>query len=140
VAIDRKFIGYSLPTFTVSVDREQVRQFIAAIGSQADSALAPPTFMKVIEGANGSSRAIVSALGVDLSRVMHAEQEFVYGAPIRCGDQVTVERRVTDIYDRKGAALEFVVIVSTMHNSDGVLVGRSTQRILVRNSKEDVSA
>jgi len=34
--------------------------------------------MKVIEGENGSSRAIVAALGVDLRRVMHVEQEFDY--------------------------------------------------------------
>jgi hydroxyacyl-ACP dehydratase HTD2-like protein with hotdog domain len=89
--------------------------------------------MKVIEGANDSSRAIVSALGIDLRRVMHAEQEFSYDAPIRCGDEVSVQRQVADIYDRKDGALEFVVIESTMHNRDGICVGRSTQRILVRN-------
>ena len=136
--LDRQFIGYGLPSFTVCVDRDQVRRFVEAIGSEADPEFAPPTYMKVIEGANGSSRAIVSALGIDLSKVLHAEQEFTYAAPIRCGDQVTVERRVTDIYDRKDGALEFVVIVSTMHNGDGHLVGRSTQRFLVRNSARDV--
>jgi hypothetical protein len=133
VAIDRKHIGFSLPPFTVFIDREQLRRFVEAIGGSTDLAFAPPTFMKVIEGANGSSRAIVSALDIDLRRVMHAEQEFKYDAQIRCGDHVTVERRVIDIYDRKDGAFEFVVIESTMHNRDGVRIGRSTQRILVRN-------
>jgi hypothetical protein len=89
--------------------------------------------LKVIEGENDSSRAIVAALGIDLRRVMHVEQEFEYGAPIRGGDHVTVERRVVDIYDRKHGALEFVVVESAMHNADGVSVGRSKQWILVRN-------
>ena len=131
--IDRKHIGFSLPPFTVLVDHERLRRFAEAIGNSVHSDLAPPTYMKVIEGENGSSRAIVAALGIDLRRVMHVEQEFEYGAPIRGGDHVTVERRVVDIYDRKEGAHEFVVVESAMHNADGICVGRSTQRILVRN-------
>jgi len=133
VPIDRKHIGFSLPPFTVLVDREQLRRFAEVIGNSVHSDLAPPTYMKVIEGENGSSRAIVAALGVDLRRVMHVEQEFDYGAPIRGGDHVTVERRVVDIYDRKDGAHVFVVVESTLRNTHGVSVGRSTQRILVRN-------
>ena len=131
--IDRKHIGFSLPPFTVLVDREQLRRFAEAIGNSVHSDLAPPTYMKVIEGENGSSRAIVAALGVDLRRVLHVEQEFDYGAPIRGGDHVTVERRVADIYGRKDGAHEFVIVESTLRNAHGVSVGRSTQRILVRN-------
>jgi hypothetical protein len=133
VPIDRKHIGFALPPFSVLVDRERLRRFAEAIGGTIRSNLAPPTYMKVIEGANDSSRALVAALGIDLRRVMHVEQEFEYGAPIRGGDQVTVERRVADIYDRKDGALEFVVVETSMHNADGVSVGRSTQWILVRN-------
>ena len=133
MAIDRRHIGFCLPPFTVLVDRERLQRFAAATGSTIHSDVAPPTYMKVIEGENGSSRAVVAALGIDLRRVMHVEQEFEYHAPIRGGDRVTVERRVIDIYDRKGGALEFVVVVSAMHNADGVSVGRSKQWILVRN-------
>jgi len=131
--IDRKHIGFSLPPFTVLVDRDQLRRFAEAIGNSVHSDFAPPTYLKVIEGENDSSRAVVAALGVDLRRVMHVEQEFEYGAPIRGGDQVTVERRVVDIYDRKDGALDFVVVESAMRNADGVSVGRSKQWILVRN-------
>jgi hypothetical protein len=133
VPIDRKHIGFFLPPFTVLVDREQLLRFAEAIGNRVHSELAPPTYMKVIEGENGSSRAIVAALGVALRRVLHVEQEFDYGAPIRGGDHVTVERRVVDIYGRKDGAHEFVIVESTLRNADGVSVGRSTQRILVRN-------
>ncbi len=137
MTIDRKHIGYRLAPFTVTVNAEHLRRFAAAIGeleAGVESDLAPPTYLKVIEGEGNSSREIIAALGIDLRRVLHVEQEFEYGEPLRGGDQVTVERVVTDIYDRKGGALEFVVVDSTMHNSTGAFVGRSRQSILVRNA------
>ncbi|MEA3152244.1 MAG: hypothetical protein QOD56_3183 [Gammaproteobacteria bacterium] len=135
--IDRKHIGFSLAPFTVLVDPEQLRRFAEAIGSGGPSNVGPPTYMKVIEGENGGSRALIAALEIDLRRVMHVEQEFEYGVPIRAGDLVTVERQVVDIYDRKDGALEFVVVESGMHNADGASVGRSTQWIVVRNEAQD---
>jgi hypothetical protein len=137
MTVDRKHIGFRLPPFTVTVSAQRLRSFAVAIGGQEaglEGAVAPPTYLKVIEGEGNSSREIVKALGVDLRRVMHVEQEFEYGVPLRGGDQVTVERVVADIYDRKGGALEFIVIDSTMHNSSGAFVGRSRQSILVRNA------
>ena len=137
MAIDRKHIGFSLPRFDVTVDQERLRKFAGAIGASHDSVesgVAPSTYMKVIEGAGNSSREIVRALGIDLRRVMHVEQEFEYHEPIRAGDQLTVERRVADIYDRKNGALEFVVIDSTIIRNSGQSVGRSRQWILVRHA------
>jgi len=135
--IDRKHIGFSLPRFDVTVDQDRLRKFVGAIGASHDSVesgVAPSTYMKVIEGAGNSSREIVRALGVDLRRVMHVEQEFEYHEQIRAGDQLTVERRVADIYDRKDGALEFVVVDSTILRNGGQSVGRSRQWILVRNA------
>jgi hypothetical protein len=137
MTIDRRHVGFRLPSRQVVVDADRVRRFIEAIGEEdagTPIANAPPTYLKVIEGEGNSSREIVTALGVDLRRVMHVEQEFEYGVPVRGGDCVSVDRVVTDIYDRKDGALEFIVVESTLHNSSGVFVGRSRQTILVRNS------
>src|ERR1700722_8603103 len=126
MTIDRKHIGYRLAPFTVTVNAEHLRRFAAAIGeleAGSEPDLAPPTYLKVIEGEGNSSREIIAALSIDLRRVMHVEQEFEYGVPLRGGDRVTVERVVADIYDRKAGALEFVVVDSTMHNSSGAFVG-----------------
>jgi hypothetical protein len=135
VPIDRRYIGFQLPAFTVLVTAESVRRFADAIGlvGEQDYTIAPPTYMKVIEGEGNSSRAIVSALQIDLRRVLHIEQQFEYEAPIRVDDCVTVERTVTDIYAKRNGVLEFVVIDSKMHNRNGVSLGRSRQTILVRN-------
>jgi hypothetical protein len=131
MAIDRQFIGFRLPPFTVTVDGANLRQFAAAIG--VDDGGPPPTYLKVIEGDGNSSRKILAALGVELSRVLHAEQEFEYHAEFRGGDALTVERVVSDIYERKGGQLEFIVVDSVIRHAGGVLVGRTQQVILVRH-------
>ncbi len=138
MAIDRQFIGYTLPPFTVTVERERLRQFAAAIGASAplggDEDRAPPTYLKVIEGEDNSSRKILSALGVDLRRVLHAEQEFEFHAPYGAGDRLAVERTVSNIYERKAGELEFVVVDTLIRQSSGALVARTRQVILVRNA------
>lgn len=136
MAIDRKHVGYAFPDFSVTVDPARLQAFAQAIGECSPTyaqELAPPTFMKVIEGEHGSSRAILDALGVDLRRVLHAEQQFEYALPITAGEPLQVRRTVTDIYDKKGGAMEFIVIESVLHNRAGALVGRSRQVVLVRN-------
>jgi N-terminal half of MaoC dehydratase len=136
MAIDRQFIGFRLPPFTVTVDGGRLRQFAAAIGVGAgghSDEHPPPTYLKVIEGEGNSSREILAALGVNLTRVLHAEQEFEYHAAFRSGDALTVERVVSDIYERKGGQLEFIVVDSVIRHAGGALVARTQQVILVRN-------
>jgi hypothetical protein len=133
MAIDRNHLGYALPAFTVEATPERIARFIEAIGdTRADPDLAPPTFMKAVEGENNSSRRILDALGVDLKRVLHAEQQFDYLAPIRAGDTLSVQRTVTDLYERKNGAMDFIVIESTVSRGTELL-GRSRQVVLVRN-------
>jgi hypothetical protein len=143
MAIDRQFIGYRMPRFEVLVDPERVRRFIRAIGAPAESippGTVPPTFLKVVEGEGNSSRRLLDALGVNLQRVLHAEQEFEFGDPVRVGDRLTVERVVSDIFDRKGGSLEFVIVDSAIHRDSGQWVGRSRQSILIRDPRMATSS
>jgi hypothetical protein len=134
MAIDRRHVGYTFPPFTLVADRVRVERFAEAIGMPlGGDGMVPPTFMKAIEGEHDSSRAILSTLGVDLKRVLHAEQQFDYLLPIRVGDRLEVTRRVTDISDKKGGALEFITIESTFQTEDSRIAGRSRQLILVRH-------
>lgn len=138
MALDRSRIGYCLPAFTVTVGRAELAAFAEAIGETDPlcGEIAPPTFMKVLEGQDNSSRRIMEALDADLKRILHAEQHFEYLAPIRAGMQVCVERRVADIYDRREGQLEFVLIetvFSDISNEDAGVLGRSQQLVLVRN-------
>jgi hypothetical protein len=135
--IDRRHIGFSLPAFSVSVDAWRVRLFCQAIGEQ-DAAFwergpVPPTFLKAVEGENHSSRVMLEALGVPLHKVLHAEQSFEYIAPVYVGDEISVERKVVDIFDKKGGALEFIAIDSEF-TKDGSLVCRGRQLVMVRGA------
>lgn len=136
MAINRRHIGFSLPPFTVSVEPRRLKQFALAIGEPAHErqiVMAPPTFMKVIEGEQQSSQTLLVALGVDLRCVLHAEQQFDYLLPISAGDRLTVTRTVTDVYAKKGGTLEFIVIESVVTRAEGIIAGRSRQVVLVRN-------
>lgn len=135
MAVDRARIGYSLPAFEVRASAARIAAFARAIGSTDPApAVAPPTFMKAVEGEHNSSRRILEALDVDLKRVLHAEQQFDYLAPIRCGDLLRVTRTVTDLYERRNGAMEFIVIESSVTRvADGELAGRSRQIVLVRH-------
>jgi hypothetical protein len=136
MAIDRRHVGYALPPFTVTVEPERLAAFARAIGERDPryaERVAPLTFMKVLEGEHGSSRKILEVLGVPLPRVLHAEQQFDYLAPILAGQVVTVSRRVVDLYEKKGGAMEFIVIESVFTGGEAEVLGRSRQVVAVRN-------
>lgn len=139
MSIDRRHVGFSLPKFTLTIAPERIARFAEAIGESdfaSGRAIAPPTFLKVIEGEGGSSRRILEELGVDLRRVLHAEQEFEYFCPVSVGDIITVERKVAEIYAKKDGAMEFIVIESGFTNTDGQRVALSRQIVLVRYPKK----
>jgi hypothetical protein len=53
---------------------------------------------------------------VDIGRILHGEEQYDYFNPICVGDEVSTELKITDIYDKKGGALEFVVMALSMRN------------------------
>ncbi|MBS0368899.1 MAG: MaoC family dehydratase N-terminal domain-containing protein [Proteobacteria bacterium] len=137
MGIDHRHVGYTLPKFTLTIAPERLAAFAEAIGEVATGqAMAPPTFLKVIEGEGGSSRRILDELGVDLRRVLHAEQQFEYFAPLRVGDVVTVERKVAEIYEKKGGEMEFIVIETGFFDAAGERRALSRQIVLVRHPKK----
>lgn len=135
MTIPRHHIGFTLPPFTVTVDRERMQLFASAIGETSPSfcgEIAPPTYLKALEGEHNSSRVMLEALQVDLRSILHAEQQFDYLAPVRAGDSIEVERRVMDIYDKRDGALEFIVLESVL-SRQGKVVARSRQLLMLRN-------
>ena len=76
-------------------------------------------------------------MGIDIGRVLHAEQSFNYYAPICAGDRLTFTTEVSDIYQKKGGALEFVVQDCRVTNQIGTQVAELRRVIVVRNEKEE---
>jgi acyl dehydratase len=72
-------------------------------------------------------------LNMDIARILHGSQEFEYIAPICAGDSITVTGRIADMFEKKGGALEFVVMEQSYTNQDGELVAKSTNTLVHRN-------
>jgi acyl dehydratase len=77
----------------------------------------------------------LTALNIDLARVLHGEQRFDYFAPVVVGDTLTFRPRVTSVTDKKGGAMTLIVVETKVTNQDGVHVADVSRTIVVRNPR-----
>jgi len=146
--IDRRFIGQSFPSLTVDVEPGRLRAFARAT-AQTDPIYwektvaqaagyrdipAPLTFLFTLDLEREDPFYFINEMKIDLARVLHGEQGFTYGAPICAGDRVTLTSSVTDIYDKKDGALEFVTLLTQARNQFGEDLGTMTRSIVVREA------
>jgi len=145
--IDRRHIGTALPPFTVEVERGRLRFFAQATGQTdavySDDAAAraaghpalpvPPTFLFCLEMESPNPAAIRELLGLDYSRILHGEQGFSYHRAAHAGDRLTFRQRITDIYDKKAGALEFIVRHTEVSNAQGEAVAELRCVTVYRN-------
>lgn len=146
--IDFKFIGYTTPPSTVKVDPWRVKLFCQSIGEPNPiywnekvaraaghrTCLIPPTFLKALETEHFSSAALLKILTIPMGKVLHAEQSFSFSGMVHVGDTVEISRTITDIYEKRGGAMIFIVI-ETDYRVDSVSIGKSIQTIMIRNDK-----
>ncbi|MES3014295.1 MAG: MaoC family dehydratase N-terminal domain-containing protein [Pseudomonadota bacterium] len=145
--IDKKHIGYAPPPILWDVEKGRIAFFAKVIGltdpihtddAAAKSAgyrgiVAPPTFIFGAPGDSGETMKLIETLEIDLGKVLHGEQRFDYHAPVCAGDTLRFESRVSDIYDKKGGALEFVVNGTKVTNQLGEHVADLHSVIVVRH-------
>ena len=145
--IDKKHIGYAPPPVLWDVEKGRIAFFAKVIGltdpihtddAAAKSAgyrgiVAPPTFIFGAPGDSGETMKLIETLEIDLGKVLHGEQRFDYHAPVCAGDTLRFESRVSDIYDKKGGALEFVVNGTKVTNQLGENVADLHSVIVVRH-------
>lgn len=145
--IDRKHIGRMSEPHVVEVEKGRLRFFSTAIGETNPiysdelaakaagyrSIPAPPTFAFCLDMEKPNPFKELDEMGISLGKILHAEQSFTYHAPIFAGDSLTFQNRVSDIYDKKNGALEFVVQDYTVKNQNGELVEEMRRVLVVRN-------
>ena len=145
--IDRSYIGQKRKPLTVAVEPFQLRLFAKAIGEtnpiylEEEAAkkagyrntLAPPTFANALSQSSPDPFGHWPAMGIELAKVLHGEQKFEYFVPICAGDTITLQDEITDIYDKKDGAMEFMVTETTVKNQDGELVGKMTSVLIQRH-------
>jgi acyl dehydratase len=126
------------------VGLEKIREYANAIGEtervhhDRDAAkeagfrdvVAPPMFA-VVYSAGAMAPAILDPeLGINLARMLHGSQEFVWGEPVVAGDAIETTAELKDLYEKDGK--QFYVFESVSRNQDGQEVVRATWTNIVR--------
>jgi len=127
-------VGKTYPPVSYAVGREKVREFAGVVGEEdpryhdveaareagyAD-VVAPPMFAVVYSGGAIGPALFDPEVGIDFAQMVHGGQEFVWGAPVVAGDEISTEVEVKDISERGG--LQFFVFESRSTNQDGETV------------------
>ena len=145
MAVNADAIGKTYPVTTYAVGREKVREYAHAVGEtnplylnveaarEAGYAdvVAPPMFAVVYAG-----RAITPALfdpevGIDLPRMLHGGQEFIWGPVVVAGDEIATTTTVKDINTRGG--MNFFVFETDSRNQRGETVCTGIWTNIVRD-------
>lgn len=145
--IDRKWIGHAMKASVLPIERSRLQFFAKAIGEtdpvyidracaqQAGYAdlPAPPTFLFAAELDSQATDQLLTDLQIPIAKLLHGEQCFTYHQPACVGDTVTVRSTITDIYEKKNGALEFVVKQSRATNQNNELVAELRTVLVCRN-------
>jgi len=130
--IDKQHIGRVVADFHASAPASQLKFFAKATGETRaeylDEAAAlaaghpglplPPTFLFSLE-LSGPRSTWREEMGIRLDRILHGEQSFTYHRMAYAGDVLHFRGVITDLYDKKGGALEFVVRETRVTNQKG---------------------
>ena len=142
--MDRELIGREFPRMAVEISAKEIARFAAAIGDTdpvyRDPAAAraaghpgiplPPTYGAFLLDDRPDPHGNLALLGIDLRKLLHAEQSFQYHAPVYAGERLTLTDRVADHYVKKGGSLEFVVLDCEARKANGELA-LTVRRVLV---------
>ena len=142
--MDESKKGKTYPAFTYEVGLEKIREYANAIGEgepvhhdrEAARAagfrdvVAPPMFAVVYTLGAMAPAVLDPELGINLARMLHGSQEFVWAEPVCAGDAIETTAELKDLYEKDGK--EFYVFESVSRNQDGQEVARGTWTNIVR--------
>jgi N-terminal half of MaoC dehydratase len=139
--VDESVIGKNQPGYEMEVERGKIREFARATMSRNPDylddpvAVIPPTFL-ISSGfwAPPDSPNPAASLNINLARLLHGGQEFVfYGPPPRAGAKLTTASRVDKVYEkegRRGGTMRFAETVTEFRDEGGKLVAESRTTLI----------
>jgi len=148
--VDQSAVGREFTPVTARVEPGRLRFFFNTLGEKnplyrdASNARAagyaappvPPTYLFCLEMMDATKPfEFLTALDIDLARVLHGEQRFDYYAPVVVGDTLTFAPKVTSVTDKKGGAMTLIVVETKVINQNGVHVADTSRTIVVRNAR-----
>jgi MaoC dehydratase-like protein len=127
--LNRELVGKRYDPRTYVVDAQRVSSFASAIGHDGDGV--PPTFVTAPEIQAGLANVIADPdVGMELSRVLHGEQEYEWSRGLEIGETVTAAATIDDIRGRP--SLEFLTLRTEIRGADGTLVCLATSMLIHR--------
>ena len=141
--VTKEHIGLTTERYKVDIEKGHIRRFCQAIGdtnplfvdeeqaskSAYGSIIAPLTFPIAL-----SDESAKLPLELDVRRMLHGEQEFIYYKPLRPGESYTAQMKVTDIYEREGKSgnMQFIVLDTELRDDNDELAVISRTNIIYR--------
>ncbi|OKO72215.1 MaoC family dehydratase N-terminal domain-containing protein [Bradyrhizobium sp. NAS96.2] len=140
--VDQSAVGRAFTPVTARVEPGRLRFFLDTLGEtnpvyrDGTAAPVPPTYLFCLEMMDATVPfEFLTALGIDLARVLHGEQRFDYHAPVVIGDTLTFHPRVASVTDKKGGAMTLIVVDTPVTNQNGIHVADVSRTIVVRNAR-----
>lgn len=130
-------IGKRVGPYRDTITQDRMSAFCQAIGVPIASS-APPTFLTVFRRGEFD---LFEELGIALPKVLHAEQEYQYDAPLLAGDRIRFETTVTQALEKNGSSghMQFITFETRFHSerqSSDVYIGQSKTTVVIRDKKE----
>ncbi|XRQ08655.1 MaoC family dehydratase N-terminal domain-containing protein [Actinomadura welshii] len=139
-------IGTAREGASLLVTRGRLRLFAKATGQQdpvfvdVDAARraghpdlpVPPTFFFAVGLELPAPLDFLKDLGVDLGALLHGEQGFDYHRTAHAGDTLRSTPVITDVFEKRGGALKFLVTETRVADQDDVPVATMRETLVVR--------
>ena len=130
VPLNAALEGRAYPAVAFTIDAARARAFAAAVGHPGSGV--PPTFATAPEIAAGLDNAIADPeLGLDLSRVLHTEQEYTWHRALREDEALSARATIESIRAKGG--LEILVLATELRDAGGELVVSGRTTLIVRD-------
>lgn len=144
--LNKSLINKTYPPIIFDIEKQRVRFFSKAIG-QTDpvyfdediakengfpSLLAPPTFLTTISHEQENPYQYLHDLSIDMKNVLHAGQSYKYHHLVFAGDQITMESKIKNMYDKKDRSLQFIEFESIFLNQNKKLTVESLSTLVIR--------
>jgi hypothetical protein len=130
VSLNAELVGKTYPPVVFPLVAERVSAFANVIGHPGNDDV-PPTLVTAPEIAAGLQAVLDDPdLGLDLSRVLHAAQEYEWGRPLTIGETLTAEATIADI--RSKGDTSFVTLRTELRDEGRRVVVVATSTLVVR--------
>ena len=148
--VDQSAVGREFTEVTARVEPGRLRYFLDTLGESnplyrnvqaaSDAGYAappvPPTYLFCLEMMDAKEPfEFLTALNIDLARVLHGEQRFDYHAPVVIGATLSFRPRVAGVSEKKGGAMTLVVIETKVTNQNGIHVADLSRTVVIRNPR-----